>query len=144
MVEAEGSCMRQHVSVRRWLRMKVGTGMDLKGSMKITGKRSVTWEGLREKGDGSWEIPEGGSGLAYARQAGWSGAEIWVRIDWPNTDHHTLPLCFGHREKLFRDKCPGMSSGVTIAQEPCGKELEPQLYLGVRHTQTQRCGAMES
>ena len=82
--------------------------------------------------------------IICARQAGWSGAEIWVRIDWPNTDHHTLPLCFGHREKLFRDKCPGMSSGVTIAQEPCGKELEPQLYLGVRHTQTQRCGAMES
>ena len=107
-------------------------------------KEERNWGGGKRQGDGSWEIPEGGSGLACARQAGWSGAEIWVRIDWPNTDHRTLPLCFGHREKLFRDKCPGMSSGVTIAQEPCGKELEPRLYLGVRHTQTRRCGAMES
>ena len=37
-----------------------------------------------------------------------------------------------------------MSSDVTVAQEPCGKELEPWLHLGVRHTQTRRCRAMES
>ena len=29
--------------------MRVGTGMDSRGSMKITGKRSLTWEGVRDR-----------------------------------------------------------------------------------------------
>lgn len=52
VVEAEDSLMRQHFLVRRRLGIKVGTGMDLRGLMKITGKRSVTWEGVRDRGMG--------------------------------------------------------------------------------------------
>lgn len=49
--------------------MRVGTGMDSRGSMKITGKRSVTWEGVRDR---RWVMGEPrGWVMVSMYQAGW-------------------------------------------------------------------------